>query len=140
VPAGLVGSRAADARQTLEVMGLRVETVQVRSREDRGRVLATVPGPGGTVRAGQTVVLVVSRAGSKPEGRTQGGDALTVPGWVVGSPVSKVRDGLPDGLRVTTASVPSAQPKGTVVATWPGIGEPLSDGQLVLLVAGAQHD
>ena len=44
VPGGLVGSRAGDARQTLEVMGLKVETVQVRSREPKGQVLATLPG------------------------------------------------------------------------------------------------
>jgi serine/threonine-protein kinase len=140
VPDGLVGSRASDARQTLEVMGLRVETVQVRSRADRGQVLATVPGAGSSVPAGQTVVLVVSRGGAKPEGRNQGGDALTVPGWMVGSSVGDVRDALPDNLRITTASVPSSQPKGTVVATWPAAGEPLTDGQLVLLVAGGQGD
>jgi serine/threonine-protein kinase len=148
LPDGLVGSRAADARRTLEVMGLRVETVQVRSRADRGEVLATVPGAGGTVPAGQTVVLVVSRGGSKsdgkPEGGGKGGDALTVPGWIVGSAVGDVRDALPDNLlkdlRVTTVSVPSSQPKGTVVATWPAVGEPITDGQLVLVVAGGRGD
>ena len=89
--------------------------------------------------AGQTVVLVVSRGGSRPEGRDQGGDALSVPGWIVGSTVGDVRDALPDTLRVATVSVPSSQPKGTVVATWPGVGEPLTDGQLVLLVAEGQN-
>jgi serine/threonine-protein kinase len=139
VPDGLVGSRAGDARQTLEVMGLRVDSVQVRSRADRGQVLATIPGAGGTVSAGRTVVLVVSRGGSKPEGRNQGGDALSVPGWIVGSTVGDVRDALPDTLRVAAVSVPSSQPKGTVVATWPGVDEPLTDGQLVLLVAEGQN-
>ncbi|HET7802152.1 MAG TPA: protein kinase, partial [Humibacillus xanthopallidus] len=143
LPDGLVGYRAADARQTLEVMGLRVEAVQVRSRADRGQVLATVPGAGASVPAGQTVVLVVSRGGGKSDtkpGSRSGGDALTVPGWIVGSSATDVRDNLPDNLRVTTVSVPSSQPKGTVVATWPGVGEPLADGQLVLLVAGGRGD
>ncbi|TQM63930.1 protein kinase domain-containing protein [Humibacillus xanthopallidus] len=148
LPDGLVGTRSADARRTLEVMGLKVQTVQARSRADRGQVLATVPGAGATVPAGQTVVLVVSRGGVKSESRSDGGpsrgDTLTVPGWIVGSSAADVRDALPDNLRtdlrVTTVSVPSAQPKGTVVATWPAVGEPLTDGQLVLVVASGRGD
>ncbi|WP_404392432.1 protein kinase [Humibacillus xanthopallidus] len=141
VPGGLVGSRADDARRTLEVMGLRVETVQVRSREDKGQVLATLPEAGITVRPGQTVVLVVSRGGGgKAEGRKQGSSSLTVPGWIVGSALDDVREELPEDLRVTTVRVPSSREEGTVVATWPGTGQELTDGQIVLVVAGAGDD
>jgi len=140
VPGGLVGSRAEDARRTLEVMGFRVETVQVRSREDKGQVLATLPVAGRTVRPGQTVVVVVSRDGGKREGPTQGRGSLTVPGWVVGSTVDDVRDQLPGDLRVTTVSVPSSREEGSVVATWPGTGQDLTGGHIVLFVAGDPDD
>ena len=141
VPGGLVGSRADDARRTLEVMGLRVETVPVRSREDKGQVLATLPGAGRTVRPGQAVVLVVSRGGGgKAEGRKQGSGSLTVPAWIVGSTLDDVREGLPGDLRVTTVQVPSSRGEGTVVATWPGTGQEVTDGQIVLVVAGERDD
>ena len=85
-------------------------------------------------------MLVVSRAGIKAEGRAQGDNALTVPGWIVGTPVDDVRDALPEDLRVSTVSVSSTLRKGTVVATWPGTGEPLTGGQIVLVVADGQDD
>jgi beta-lactam-binding protein with PASTA domain len=139
VPGGLVGSRAEEARRTLEVMGLEVQTVQVRSREAKGIVLATVPRAGRVLERGDTVVLVVSRGGKVAEGR-QREEAFTVPGWIVGRPLERVRDELPDDLRVTTVRVSSTRDEDTVVATWPGADATLPDGQLVLFVSAGQDD
>ena len=58
----------------------------------------------------------------------------------MGSTLDDVRDQLPDDLRVTTVSVPSSREEGTVVATWPGTGQDLTDGQIVLFVAGERDD
>jgi beta-lactam-binding protein with PASTA domain len=58
----------------------------------------------------------------------------------MGSTVDDVRDQLPGDLRVTTVSVPSSREEGSVVATWPGTGQDLTGGHIILVVAGDRDD
>jgi beta-lactam-binding protein with PASTA domain len=51
-----------------------------------------------------------------------------------------VRDQLPGDPRVTTVPVPSSREEGSVVATWPGTGQDLTGGHIVLFVAGDRDD
>ena len=64
VPAWVVGAPGAVLARGLEGRGITAITSLVASGRPRGTVLATYPGPGGAVRAGQMVLLTSSGHGA----------------------------------------------------------------------------
>jgi serine/threonine-protein kinase len=130
VPTDLVGTSSADVERALGDLGLRVRRIAVRSSAPDGQVLATIPRAGAATAPGQSV-LVVASAG-RDHGR-DGGDGWVVPRWLVGAKADRLSRGL-RGRGITPVAVPVAsdQPRGTVVATYPGPGAAVRSGQLVL--------
>jgi serine/threonine-protein kinase len=88
----------------------------VPSQAAPGTVLAQKPKAGAKLKPGKTVVLQVAAPKA----------ALSVPD-VTGQPQQQAVSTLQQaGLKATTAQVPSAQPKGTVVAQHPAAGRKLA--------------
>ena len=94
------------------------------ARGPKGQVLATLPGAGPPCAPVRPSCSSSAGRAARPEGRAQGDDALTVPGWIVGTPA---RRRARRAARRTCVSRPSrcssSREEGTVVATWPGTGE-----------------
>jgi beta-lactam-binding protein with PASTA domain len=117
----VVGERLPAAVATLRARGLQVDTANVASNEPRGTVVDQDPTAGRRVAKGSTVLIRVSR------GR------VTVPD-VVGqrrdAAVATIRAA---GLVPTAFTVPSEEPKGTVVSQSPRAGVKVPGGSKVRL-------
>lgn len=61
VPNGLVGTDLTDAVRAVRANGLSYQWRMVASDAPRNQVIKATPGPGTTLRSGDTVTLVVSR-------------------------------------------------------------------------------
>lgn len=119
----LTGLAAADALKALQARGLSAKLEQIASTQPPGTVVAQSPKPGRRARHGSQVVLQVAK------GKT----SVAVPS-VTGRSAQQASTALEHaGLRSTVATVPSAQPKGTVVAQHPTPGTKVSQGSSVRL-------
>jgi beta-lactam-binding protein with PASTA domain len=119
----LVGLAAADAVRALQSRKLTATLQQVPSKEPPGTVIAQAPKAGARAKPGTKVVLQVAK----------GEAAVAVPD-LTGRPlplaVAELRQA---GLAARTVEVPSAQPKGTVIAQNPPAGQKLAKGAAVRL-------
>ncbi|GAA3948731.1 Stk1 family PASTA domain-containing Ser/Thr kinase [Gordonia caeni] len=83
----LIGQTEAEARTTLEQMGLEIAVVQGDSERPAGQVVSTSPSSGETVTVGSVVQVTISRGNQfvvpDLKGKTvdQAKDALTSAGW-----------------------------------------------------------
>jgi beta-lactam-binding protein with PASTA domain len=119
----LVGIHDNKALERLRRLGLRASRLSRATRESTGTVVAQKPGPGETLTAGRTVVLVVD----------QGSPRIRVPD-LRGLAASRATARLERlGLRVKMTRVDSTRPSETVVAQTPTAGQALSRGTLVVL-------
>ena len=133
VPAGIVGQQRDETVKQLIRLGANVRWVLVRSSQPEGSVLGSYPAEGSPFRRGQTVALVVSR-GKPPDNVNS---SWVVPDGLVGSDARDAASRLDhEDVRVTRVTIPSEAARGQVVATWPSVGEPATEGVLVLVVAG----
>ena len=117
----VVGNSATAATAELRAQGLAVGTSSVASSKPRGTVLSQSPAAGVKVAKGSTVVIRVSRG------------MVSVPdvvGQTRGTAVSAIRAA---GLVPQAFTVPSAQPKGTVVSQSPQVGKRVPGGSKVRL-------
>lgn len=117
----VVGKPAAAATADLRARGFVVETSSVASNKPRGTVLSQSPAAGAKVAKGSTVMIRVSRG------------TIVVPdvvGQMRNSAMSAIRSA---GLVPEAFTVPSTQPKGTVVAESPKAGTRVSGGSKVRL-------
>lgn len=132
----VLGFDVAEARDRLGAAGFNVVEQPVGSREPDGTVVAQSPNPGTRIAIGATVTIDVSAAVSAP--------APTVPD-VVGlrsreatDLISQAAAGAGIEVSVTVETSPGpASSKGRVLATSPGTGSLLSDGETVVLIVGA---
>ena len=117
----VVGQLATAATAELRAQGLAVGTSSVASSKPRGTVLSQSPAPGAKVAKRSTVVIRVSRG------------MVSVPdvvGQTRGTAVSAIRAA---GLVPQAFTVPSAQPKGTVVSQSPKADQRVPGGSKVRL-------
>jgi beta-lactam-binding protein with PASTA domain len=117
----VVGKPATAATAELRAQGLTVETSSVASNKPRGTVLSQSPSAGAKVAKGSTVVIRISRG------------MVSVPG-VVGQARATAESAVrAAGLVPQVFTVPSTQPKGTVVAESPKAGTRVPGGSKVRL-------
>jgi serine/threonine-protein kinase len=117
----VVGETAAAATAELRAQGLAVRTSSAASSKPRGTVLSQSPAAGAKVAKGSTVVIRVSRG------------MVSVPdvvGQTRATAVSAIRAA---GLVPQAFTVPSAQPKGTVVSQSPKAGKRVPGGSKLRL-------
>jgi serine/threonine-protein kinase len=117
----VVGKRESAAVSALRAQGFQVKTISTVSSKPSGTVLAQNPPAGGRVAHGSTVTLRVSRG------------LVTVPDTVGQSHDNAVAAIRGAGLKPTAFTVPSSQPKGTVVAQRPLGGKRVPGGSAVRL-------
>jgi beta-lactam-binding protein with PASTA domain len=127
----LVGQTEADARTTLEQMGLEMAVVQGDSERPAGQVVSTSPGTGQTVQVGSIVQVTISRGNQfvvpDLKGKTvdQARDALTAAGWSGGT------------LTTTQRNVPLNSPNaGKVLSQNPSAGSRTNKDRAVSVVIG----
>ena len=119
----LTGLAAADALRALLARGVSATLKQVASTQPPGTVVAQSPQPGKRARRGTQIVLQVAK----------GKASVTVPS-VAGRTAQQASTTLEHaGLRSTVATVPSEQPRGTVVAQHPAPGAKVAQGSSVRL-------
>ncbi len=134
LPSDLVGRDRQSVVDEVIREGFNVRWSLVRSAAAEDTVIGTVPPPGSPLTPGQTIVLVVSRGAAPAQATT----------WVVADSLVGLDTEAADtilkqaGVRVGTAPVPSGEPAGTVVGTWPAAGEPTVDGVVVLVVSAGR--
>jgi beta-lactam-binding protein with PASTA domain len=117
----VVGKRAPAATAELRAQGLTLDTSSVASSKPRGTVLSQSPEAGAKVAKGSTVVIRVSRG------------MVTVPDVVGETRATAVAAIRAAGLVPQVFTVPSTQPKGTVVAQSPKAGARVQGGSKVRL-------
>ena len=117
----VVGKREAAAVNALRAQGFQVKTVSAVSSKPSGTVLAQNPLADARVAHGSTVTLRVSRG------------LVTVPDTVGQSRDNAVAAVRGAGLKPKAFTVPSSQPKGTVVAQKPQGGKRVPGGSVVRL-------
>ena len=117
----VVGKREAAAVSALRAQGFQVKTVSAVSSKPSGTVLAQNPLADARVAHGSTVTLRVSRG------------LVTVPDTVGQSRDNAVAAVRGAGLKPKAFTVPSSQPKGTVVAQKPLGGKRVPGGSVVRL-------
>ena len=117
----VVGKRESAAVSALRAQGFQVKTIGTVSSKPSGTVLAQNPPAGERLADGSTVTLRVSRG------------LVTVPETVGQSRDNAVAAIRGAGLKPTVFTVPSSQPKGTVVAQRPLGGKRVPGGSAVRL-------
>lgn len=117
----VVGKTAPTAVEALQAKGLRVQTRNVVSKKTAGTVLAQSPQPGSRIGRGSTVTITISRG------------LVTVPNTVGQTRDTAVATVRGAGLVPKAFTVPSSQPKGTVVAQRPQAGARVPGGSTVRL-------
>jgi beta-lactam-binding protein with PASTA domain len=121
----VIGLAASSAVSALRDAGFEARVRLVTSSERSGTIVAQTPAGGTEVREGATVRLEIARAPTVQR--------VEVPD-VVGSAAAAARRQLRSaGLRVTTTSVVSQEPAGTVIAQSPRGGAELREGGTVKL-------
>jgi beta-lactam-binding protein with PASTA domain len=119
----LTGLAAADAVKRLQALKLTPELKQVASKEAPGTVVGQEPPAGKIAKPGSTVALEVAK----------GKAASAVPD-VTGQDQQSAASALQQaGLNARIVEVPSAEPKGTVVAQRPPAGQKVAGGSSVRL-------
>ena len=119
----LVGLAAADAVKALQARKLAPTLRQVASQEAPGTVVSQTPRPGARAKPGTKVVLQVAK----------GAAAVAAPD-VTGRSESQAAAALQQaGLSARVVPVPSARPKGIVVAQSPPAGQKVAKGGTVRL-------
>jgi eukaryotic-like serine/threonine-protein kinase len=120
VPA-LTGLTLAEALNKLQAAGLKGTAQRVVSDKPAGQVVAQEPGGGRELKRGSAVVLTISKEKQQ----------VAVPD-VVGQSESAATMALEEaGLKARVLEVPSAEPKGTVVAQSPRAAEKAPRGSAV---------
>jgi len=138
----VVGQSQADATSALEAAGLKAGARAVPSSQPKGTVIAQSP-PAGERRPKGTAVQINVSAGREngttvtttttttTTGETPGNPVpaqVQIPD-VVGKTLAEARASLTKaGLRTDPKTVPSTQPKNTVVAQYPAAGAPAKHG------------
>ncbi len=117
----VVGKRAAAAVALLRQNGLKVETVTVTSQKHNGLVLSQSPAGGTRVTKGSTETIRISRG------------LVRVPNVVGQSRADGAAAIRGAKLVPSVFTVPSTQPKGTVVAQAPHAGKRVPQGSKVRL-------
>ena len=117
----VVGKREAAAVSALRAEGFQVQTTNVISKKPAGTVLAQSPQAGSKVGHGSTVTIQVSRG------------LVTAPNTIGQSRDDAVAAVRGAGLKPKAFTVPSSQPKGTVVAQRPQGGKRVPGGSIVRL-------
>jgi beta-lactam-binding protein with PASTA domain len=123
----VVGLAAADAVKALQARKLRPALEHVDSQEAPGTVVSQEPKAGKRAKPGSKVVLQVAKAAvpvAVPD----------VSGEQQQQAIAALRQA---GLTARVVQVPSAQPKGTVVAQRPAGGQKLAKGSAVRLNVSA---
>jgi eukaryotic-like serine/threonine-protein kinase len=140
----VIGQTEVQAGAALRKLGLRPSVVRVPNREPRGAVVDQNPVPGSRAPRGATVRLNVS-AGPPSPGSTQTvpttttGQA-TVPNVVGMRDTEAVRRLQGVGLRVSSTSVSSTRPVGTVLTQTPAGGTIAPGGSTVrITVSGGRE-
>ena len=129
---GLVGLTSSDAVSALREAGLKSRIRQVTSSERRGTVVDQVPAEGTTVVEGSTVALEVANQPKRPPV-----ERVAVPD-VVGSSAATARADLRGaGFTVSSVTVVSDEPAGTVIEQAPRAGIELRKGERVTLTVSA---
>ena len=119
----LTGLAAADAAKQVTDLKLTPVIKQVASTQPPGTVIAQKPAAGTLAKPGSTVVLDVAKAKT----------SVAVPD-VSGKSVQDASAALQQaGLTAKAVSVPSTQPKDTVVAQSPAAGSKVASGSVVRL-------
>jgi penicillin-binding protein 1A len=115
--------------------GLRAEIVEIPSVVDAGTVLRTIPLAGTALRQGSTVVVEVS-SGIAPVISMI--DLRGLPKDLVGDRISEfaLSHGIALTWSITDAETPNPDLYGLVVMTTPAPGEPVVDGQNVVVRIG----
>ena len=131
LPADLVGRDRQAVVDEVIREGFNVRWSLVRSAAAQETVIGTVPPAGSALTPGQTIVLVVSR-GSAPSQVTTWTVSDSLVGLDSGSATARLEEAK---VRVGTAPIPSDEPAGTVIGTWPAAGQPTDDGVVVLVVS-----
>lgn len=116
-----LGKPAAAATSDLRARGFVVDTSSVASNKPRGTVLTQSPAAGAKVAKGSTVVIRISRG------------MVSVPDVVGQTRATAVAAVRAAGLVPQAFTVPSTQPKGTVVAESPKAGTRVTGGSKVRL-------
>ena len=128
----LVGLTSSDAVSALREAGLKSRVRQVSSSEPRGTVVEQVPPEGTRVVEGSTVALEVAKPPKRPPVVR-----VAVPD-VVGSSAADARAELrAAGFTVSTVTVASDEPPGTVIEQAPRAGMELRKGASVRLTVSA---
>jgi serine/threonine-protein kinase len=131
LPPDLVGRDRQSVVDEVIQEGFNVRWSLVRSTAAEETVIGTVPAAGSTLTPGQTIVLVVSR-GSAPAEVT----SWEVSDSLIGLGVDEATALLQEAkVRVGDAPIPSDEPPGIVIGTWPAAGETTEDGVVVLVVS-----
>jgi eukaryotic-like serine/threonine-protein kinase len=130
VPA-VVGRTETQASAALRTAGLRPSVVRVPSREPRGRVVEQNPAPAARAPRGSSVRINVSQGTPPPATTTPTTGQGTVPD-VIGlrgtDAITRIQQA---GFRVSTTSVTSTQPAGTVLRQSPAGGTRARRGSTV---------
>jgi serine/threonine-protein kinase len=117
----VVGKTAQAAVAALQAKGFRVQTRNVASKKKSGTVLAQSPLTGSKVGRGSTVTITISRG------------LVAVPSTIGQSRDTALATVRRAGLVPRAFTVPSSQPKGTVVAQKPKAGARVPGGSTVRL-------
>ena len=117
----VVGQTAQAAVAALQAKGFRVQTRNVASKKKSGTVLAQSPLTGSKVGRGSTVTITISRG------------LVAVPSTIGQSRDTALATVRGAGLVPRAFTVPSTQPKGTVVAQKPRAGARVPGGSTVRL-------
>ena len=126
----VVGLSASSAASAIREAGLRPRIRLVPSTEPAGTVVAQSPREGADVAEDTTVRLEVARAQPAVE-------RIGAPDVVGLSAAAARRELQAVGLRVSTVTVVSQEPAGTVIRQSPGAGAELREGATVKLTVSA---
>jgi len=108
-----------------------VKKVDIASAEPKDSVVATIPGPGVRLTAGQTVVVLASNGDAPKEP-----SSYVVPEGILGGQASEaVRLLKEGGVEVKKVAIASPRAKDTIVAVYPAPGKMAQTGTVVLAVS-----
>jgi eukaryotic-like serine/threonine-protein kinase len=131
IPANVIGSDVRAFQERLKSRGYEVKKVDIASAKPKDSVVATVPGPGMPLTAGQTVVVVASNGEAPKE--TSG---YVVPDGILGSQAGDAERLLKEsGVEVKKVQITSPRAKDTIVASYPAPGKTAEAGTVVLAVS-----
>jgi hypothetical protein len=131
IPASAIGSDVQALQESLKGRGYEVKKVDIASAEPKDSVVATIPGPGVRLTAGQTVVVLASNGDAPKEP-----SSYVVPEGILGGQASEaVRLLKEGGVEVKKVAIASPRAKDTIVAVYPAPGKTAQTGTVVLAVS-----